>query len=164
MQIYSNLFAVDYKRRDPRRYTAVWPVVRLLSKVLLAIQIEVLRPDLIVFANGIDSADVRREFFPHYHPTKNPSSFRCTGSDDCEAFGIGKGHQWSFWLDRSIRCYRVHHPSAWWRTGNKATAAGEKLLQLLRSHAAFAKACLENEAAFVKLRLNRPGFHGGRLV
>lgn len=137
--IYSNLFAVDHKRGDPRNNSTAWPHVRALSKALLDLQIEVLRPDLIVFANGIDSADVRREFFPHHHPTKNPSAFRCSGSDNWEVLDIGIGHLWGFWLDERIRCYRVHHPSAWWRTGAKATAAGEKLLQLLRDHAACAR-------------------------
>ncbi|KWT67019.1 MULTISPECIES: hypothetical protein [unclassified Variovorax] len=128
--IYSNLFAVAHKGKDPRKNLEAWPQVRKLSGLLLDIQIETLRPDVIVFANGIDSAAVRREFFPHANPDDPKAPHRCTGSDNWKADGIGTGHLWGFTLDNRIQCYRLQHPSAKYYQSN-ATKAREHLIKLL---------------------------------
>lgn len=107
--IYSNLFAVDHNKRDPRSNKQAWPHVCSLSKQLLDIQIEVLQPDIIVFANGIDSAAERREFFPHAPAVLH----RCTDPHSpWEVQGISKDHLWGYKLDGRIQCYRIHHPSS----------------------------------------------------
>lgn len=107
--IYSNLFAVDHNKGDPRSNKQAWPHIRSLSKQLLDIQIEVLQPDIIVFANGIGSATERREFFPHAPAPLH----RCTDPHSpWEAHGVGKDHLWGYKLDGRIQCYRIHHPSS----------------------------------------------------
>ncbi|CAN7392963.1 hypothetical protein [Variovorax sp. LjRoot178] len=128
--IYSNLFAVAHKGKDPRKNLAAWPHVRKLSEALLNIQIEILRPDVIVFANGIDSAAIRREFFPHADPDDPKALQRCTGSHNWKSDGIATGHLWGFMLDDRIQCYRLQHPSARFHQSN-ATKAREQLIKLL---------------------------------
>ncbi|GAB3758730.1 hypothetical protein GCM10028796_04840 [Ramlibacter monticola] len=104
--IYSNLFCFDSMGRDPRR-SSHFPVVKKVSKLLLDAQIEHFQPDAIVFANGMDSVGIRRDFFPIAGEDKV-----CQGRRDWEHEGIPKGHLWEFELHETYRCYRIHHPSA----------------------------------------------------
>ena len=92
--VYANLFAVALNGEDPRKSTA-WPHIRDLSKALLDIQIDVLKPDVIVFANGIDSAPQRKLFFPHKlkKRSKGGAIVRCTNGVSWKAtHGIEDGH------------------------------------------------------------------------
>ena len=132
--VYANLFAVAFNGDDPRK-TAAWPHIRDLSKALLDIQIDVLKPDVIVFANGIDSAPQRKLFYPHKlkKRSKGGAVVRCTNGVSWKAtHGIEVGHLYGFKLDERIQCYRIHHPSsAYHRT--KAAEARTVLLELLGS-------------------------------
>lgn len=129
--IWSNLFAVSHDAADPRKNAAAWPHVRALSKALLDIQIEVLQPDVIVFANGIDSAGVRREFFPHAEANQATAGDRCTGTRSWESEKVSKRHLWGFDLDSRIQCFRTQHPSAKFHR-TKAAAARQVLMRELR--------------------------------
>ena len=133
--IWSNLFAVSHDAADPRKNAAAWPHVRDLSKALLDIQIEVLQPDVIIFANGIDSAGVRKEFFPHAGPGGPVSGDRCTGSRNWEADKVSKRHLWGFQLDGRIECFRTQHPSAKFHRTKAAAARQILMRELARLHA-----------------------------
>ncbi|VTU44915.1 hypothetical protein [Variovorax sp. RA8] len=131
--VYANLFAVAFKGGDPRK-TEAWPHIRDLSKALLDIQIDVLKPDVIVFANGIDSAPQRKLFFPHTPKkrSKGGEVVRCTNGVSWKAtHGIEAGHLYGFKLDERIQCYRIHHPSSPSHRA-KAAAARVVLLKLLK--------------------------------
>jgi hypothetical protein len=82
----------------------------------------VLQPNIIVFANGINSASEMRQFC---------ALDRCTSSHNPgEAHGIDKNHLWAFKLDEYIQCYRIHHPSGRNRK-TEAKRARKHLLKLL---------------------------------
>ena len=133
--IWSNLFAVANDAADPRKNAAAWPHVSALSKALLDIQIEVLEPDVVIFANGIDSAGVRREFFPHAGPDGPVAGDRCTGSRNWEADKISKRHLWGFQMDGRIECFRTQHPSAKFHRTKAAAARQILMRELARLHA-----------------------------
>lgn len=120
--IYSNLFCFDLKGKDPRNSTH-FPLVKKISKLLLDAQIEHFQPDVIVFANGMDSVGVRRDFFPIAGDAKV-----CEGLRDWEAEGIPIRHLWEFRLDGRYLCYRIHHPSA---RSSMANRARRRLLEIM---------------------------------
>ncbi|WP_313334696.1 uracil-DNA glycosylase family protein [Pseudomonas oryzihabitans] len=122
--IWANLFCFSWKRGSPMK-TDLFNTIRDVSERLLKAQIEHLRPDLIIFANGSSSARVRQTFFPH----KNPGSV-CSDSRHYTEMGIAKGQLWSFRLYGAIPCYRIQHPSS---RSRQARAARTALLQLLKS-------------------------------
>lgn len=102
--IYANLFCFDWRRGSPMR-SPDFDRVRTLSRQLLHAQIDILKPDVIVFANGISSAGHRREFFP-----VGPGG-RCSAATS-QHETISSHYLWEFTLDERIPCLRVHHPSA----------------------------------------------------
>lgn len=112
--IYSNLFCFDSEGKNPRHSTH-FPLVKKISKLLLDAQIEHFQPDVIVFANGMGSVGVRRDFFPIAGEAKV-----CEGLRDWEVEGIPIRHLWEFKLYGRYRCYRIHHPSAQSSMANRA--------------------------------------------
>lgn len=124
--VYSNLLCYSWRGGSPLKCDD-FEVIRDYSERLLKAQITFFRPDLIVFANGIASAGVRRRFFP----TKGEGK-ACFDSRHYQEQGISKHHLWAFdleaGLDRRIPCYRIHHPSA---RSPEAANAREFLLGLL---------------------------------
>jgi hypothetical protein len=121
--IYSNLFCFDLMGKDPRRSTSHFPLVKSVSRLLLDAQIEHFQPDVIVFANGMDSVGVRREFFPIDGDAKV-----CQSRRNWEDEGIPKEHLWEFELHGKYRCYRIHHPSA---QSSMAAKARRRLLEVI---------------------------------
>lgn len=113
---WANLFAFDWNKKSPKD----WPhfeTLLCISERLLKAQIEVLAPDIIIFANGATSAKYRARYFPF------------TGENSvCNEFGyykdqgIPSGHLWKFRLNESIQCYRIQHPSST-RKGARAARA-----------------------------------------
>lgn len=102
--IYANLFCFDWRKKSPIKYPK-FDFVKNLSGKILDAQIKILQPDYIIFANGISSAKQRRELFPV------GEGARCTdGKNHPEK--ISSHYLWEFMLDKKIRCFRVHHPSA----------------------------------------------------
>lgn len=102
--VYANLFCFNWRGSSPVGCPHI-DFIKALSRQLLDLQIAILQPDAIVFANGISSADVRKEFFPF------GEGGRC--SDPVRHSDIASAHYlWEFTLDDRIRCLRTHHPSA----------------------------------------------------
>jgi len=134
--IYSNLFAFDVKGKDPRRLPEHYPKVRDFSKLLLQAQIDHFQPDVIVFANGIDSADVRREFFPLGKGMASESVRHWEPA-------IPKGQLWQFQLYGKYPCFRIQHPSAW----SKPAYAARKYLLTTVLPEALARAVPESKVA-----------------
>jgi hypothetical protein len=93
------------------------------SQALLKAQIDVLQPDIIIFANGMNTAGCRREYFPI-----DGSGQVCTNGRDYVSASIGRDHLWEFDLYERIRCFRIHHPSA---RSKGAARAREFLIGLL---------------------------------
>jgi len=131
--IYSNLFCFDWRKSSPMNCPE-FETVKRLSQQLLGEQIRLLKPDYIIFANGITSAKQRRDFFP---VGEGP---RC--SDTKSYPGIAPAHYlWEFVLDKTIRCYRVHHPSA----RHKMASIGRAGAITLLARSIEARACSQTE-------------------
>lgn len=120
--VYSNLFCFDWKQGSPMKHPR-FPEIKQHSQALLKAQIDVLQPDIIIFANGMNTANCRREYFP----TEEPGQV-CTNGRDHVGAGIGRDHLWEFDLRGRIRCFRIHHPSA---RSKGAAHAREFLIGLL---------------------------------
>ena len=118
--IYSNLFCFDWRNASPMKCPE-FEFVKQLSRQLLDDQIRILKPDYIIFANGISSAKHRRAFFPVGEGS------RCT---DARSYPeIAPTHYlWQFTLDNTICCYRIHHPSARHNTASIGRAGAITLL------------------------------------
>ena len=102
--IYTNLFCFDWRKSSPMGCPH-FDFIKHLSQQLLNLQIEVLKPDCIIFANGMASAKYRNEFFPVGEGAR--------GSQPKSHADIVSAHYlWEFTLDEKIRCFRIHHPSA----------------------------------------------------
>ena len=99
--------------------------IKKYSEALLKIQIKLLEPQIIIFANGINSAFYRREFFPI-----SGDNQVCTNGRDYSAEGITNHHLWEFDLYENIRCFRLHHPSSY---AKDAAKARQFLINLLPS-------------------------------
>jgi hypothetical protein len=119
--IYSNLFCFDWNRGSPLRQKEYFPVIEKYSEMLIKAQIETLKPQVIIFANGMTSVPSRRKFFPI-----DGADRVCTTRTDHPS--IRNRHLWEFGLYDEIRCFRIHHPSA---RSREAAQAREFLLNLL---------------------------------
>lgn len=103
---WANLFCFAWSGKSPMGR----PNFRMLSNIserLLKSQIEILKPDIIIFANGATSARIRRKYFPH---TGEQSV--CTNLADYREQGIANDQLWRFHLYGKIQCYRIQHPSS----------------------------------------------------
>ena len=90
--IYANLFCFDWRKKSPIKYPK-FDFVKDLSGKILDVQIKILQPDYIIFANGISSAKQRRELFPVGEDA------RCTnGKNHSEK--IASHYLWEFMLDK----------------------------------------------------------------
>ena len=61
--IYSNLFCFSFKKSNPANSELFHDIMNY-SEQLLKAQIETLKPDVIIFANGSSTAKYRRMMFP----------------------------------------------------------------------------------------------------
>jgi uracil-DNA glycosylase len=122
--IYSNLFCFDWNKGSPI-HSPYFEVIKKYSEALLKIQLRILEPEIIIFANGITSVPHRREFFPIHGDNQV-----CTNGRDYSSEGIANHHLWEFDLYKNIRCFRIHHPST--RT-KEAAKARQFLINLLPS-------------------------------
>lgn len=123
--VYSNLFCFDWNGGSPLRQKNYFPTIEKYSELLIKAQIDVLEPNIIIFANGMSSVNSRQKFFPI-----NGENSVCTNGRDYSGNGIGiqNRHLWSFNLYNRILCYRIHHPSA---RAVEAARARKFLLTLL---------------------------------
>jgi hypothetical protein len=127
--IYANLFCFAWGKRKGSPIKSgkeVFSVIKELSRKILDAQIEILRPDCIIFANGIASAPYRREFFPH------GDNGRCMSPDPVtsHANAMDARYFWEFVLDKKIRCFRIQHPSARSREAERGRALALDLLSV----------------------------------
>lgn len=103
---WANLFGFAWNGKSPMRWPN-FPMLLDISERLLKAQIEILKPDTIIFANGASSAKFRRKYFPH---TGEHSV--CTSLADYREQGIANDQLWQFHLNGAIQCYRIQHPSS----------------------------------------------------
>ena len=74
-----------------------------ISEELLKAQIEILKPDYIIFTTGSEGIQARRQYFPND---------KLTDKKSVESFEVED--LWSFKLpDNDAISYNLHHPSAW---------------------------------------------------
>lgn len=103
--LWTNIFAVDYKETNPRN-NPLFKTIKQLSAELLNAQIDILKPDFVLFSNGNGESVriARNEYFANLHWTGKgfgeldkrylEQCFLC--SDDSEYQPI---------------CYRTYHPA-----------------------------------------------------
>lgn len=103
---WANLFCFAWNKGSPMGWEHFAPMLEL-SRRLLDAQISILRPQVIIFANGASSAQYRRQFFPH----KGAHSV-CSEPGDYRDQGIPLAQLWRFRLHGSIQCYRIQHPAS----------------------------------------------------
>lgn len=120
--IYSNLFCFAWgkKKGSPTHSGSLFKMIKTLSGKLLRAQIEVLKPDCIVFT-GFSGGTHRRDFFDKEETDLRP------GSKD-----VDERHLLEFTLQGTIRCFRVDHPSSRYRKQDKTEGSREGRLQLLQ--------------------------------
>jgi len=103
---WANLFSFAWNGKSPMRWKH-FPHVLDLSEQLLKAQIETLKPDIIIFANGSSSARFRQRYFPH-----KGEHIVCSKLADFREQGIPINQLWEFYLHGTIQCYRIQHPSS----------------------------------------------------
>lgn len=120
---WANLFCFSWNKKSPMRWEHFEKLLKISERLLKA-QVEVLQPDIIIFANGASSAKFRQGYFPH----KGESSMCSEQGDFCEQ-GIPLNQLWKFKLHGRIQCYRIQHPSS---ISAPSRAARRFLLEQLR--------------------------------
>lgn len=119
---WGNIFALDWNKGIPTpAKTPHYSALKVLSEKLLKAQIEVLQPDVIIFACGGAGNAVRRQFFP----VKGADSV-CSDGHTFE--GTPNKYLWSFKLYNKIQCFRIGHPSS--RSKNNQMARKRVLVEL----------------------------------
>ena len=120
--IWANLYCFDWEKGLPERNEELIESIKHYSGKLLKAQIKVLKPDIIIFANGTTSVPFRRKLFP----IKGENNV-CLNLRDYSSFGVQNKHLWEFNLDglefdfdETIRCFRIQHPSACGRAARDA--------------------------------------------
>lgn len=103
---WANLFCCSWRGNSPMDWKH-FPELLVISERLLKAQIEILKPDIIIFANGTNSAKYRRKYFPH----KGEHSV-CSKHVDFEEHGIAIDQLWKYHLYERVLCYRIQHPSS----------------------------------------------------
>lgn len=98
--IYANLFAWDYNKKSPlQRKGDEFNEICSISKQLLAAQIKLLHPDVIIFSAGIKHIDaIIKELFDNYF-------------DGYNTISAIKGKMWQFNAANAV-CFRIAHPRA----------------------------------------------------
>lgn len=105
--VHANLYCMSLHKGNPSK-SRYFNEIKELSKKLIVQQIAVLQPDIIIFANGSNSAKYRAEFFP----IKGEQQVCFRGRDWVQEKNIANKHLWKFYLYDTIPCYRIQHPSA----------------------------------------------------
>lgn len=115
--LWANTFSVDYKKSIPNR-SSLFQDIKNLSKELLQAQIDILKPDYILFIGGKSSVSARREYFPNLNG--DGKSF-----DDIPIKYLEK---FTFAEQENPICYRTYHPAY---RGKNAQKGLEKLIEIL---------------------------------
>lgn len=118
--LWANIYAADYKGKhiNHLKDKDMIKEIETISKKIIVAQIEVLNPDIIIFATGNQGINARRRYFP------NSNLRECTAIE-----GYPSKDLWAFKLpDYDSQCYRIHHPSA---LHSEKKQARQKLIELL---------------------------------
>jgi hypothetical protein len=121
---WANLFSFAWNGKSPMQWKKHLPTLIDVSCRLLKAQIEILEPDIIIFANGASSARIRQQYFPH----KGEASV-CSELGDYREQGIARNQLWQFCLNGKVQCYRIQHPSS---VSKDSRAARRFLLDILQ--------------------------------
>ncbi|WP_291366052.1 hypothetical protein [Acetobacter sp. UBA5411] len=123
---WANLFCFDWNRSTPtEKKTPLYNEILEISERLLKAQIEILSPDIIIFANGVSAAGVRRKMFPTSGANSVCSDWSNYMDDNIKKIELEK-----FFLYNGIQCYRINHPANY----RKEARVGRKyLINLLRN-------------------------------
>lgn len=103
---WANLFSFAWNKKSPMGWKHFSTLLKI-SEQVLKVQIEILQPDIIIFANGASSAKFRRRYFPH-----KGEGIVCTGIGDFCQEGIRRSQLLRFTLHKRIKCFRIQHPSS----------------------------------------------------
>lgn len=120
--LWANIYASDYKggHINHIKDKDMIKEIETISKKIIVAQIEVLNPDIIIFATGNQGIAARRRYFP------NSELRECTAIE-----GYPSKDLWAFKLpDYDAQCYRIHHPSSF---SNEKRQARQKLIEILPS-------------------------------
>ena len=120
--LWANIYAFDYKGGHINNIEdkEIIKEIETISKKIIVAQIEVLNPDIVIFATGNQGVYARRRYFPN-SDLKERTSIEGYPSEDL----------WSFKLpDYEAQCYRIHHPSSF---HSEKKQARQKLINLLPS-------------------------------
>lgn len=115
--LWANTFAVDYKKSIPSQ-DKLFQDIKNLSKELLQAQIDILKPDYILFIGGTSSVSARREYFPNLKGD----------SKSFDGIAIRYLERFTFDGQESPICYRTYHPAY---RGKNAQKGLEKLIKIL---------------------------------
>lgn len=124
--VWSNLHCFDWNGASPIRNKSCYQnFIKPVSEKLLNKQIEILKPDFIVFLSGIFAAKTRNDFFEE-RVTKLPE----------QNHQFSTKYLWEFLMDNAQHCIRTHHPSARNPEAQRALSESRKMLKrLIEKHA-----------------------------
>lgn len=106
--LWANTFAVDYKKSTPntkklpKNHKKLFGIIKKLSKKLLYAQIDILKPDFILFVGGQASVSARRAYFP---------TLKGDGKSLTNNLPIKYLEKFMFEGQDKPICYRTYHPS-----------------------------------------------------
>lgn len=119
---WANLFCFAWNANSPMKWKHFEEML-IFSEKLLKIQLDILQPDIVIFANGASSAKYRRTYFPH------KGEFQV-----CSELGtfpeVQINQLWRFKLYGKIQCFRIQHPSS---ISNPSREARRFLLEHLKT-------------------------------
>ena len=126
--LWANIFCVSYKQSNPSKIDteSVFVNIKKISESLLKAQIEILQPNIIIFASGLDSQAIiaRRAYFKDDLKPSGKSAVSGLDKKYLEQFYFSGNY------DEDILCYRTVHPSS--RTEYSVIALKE-LRKILKS-------------------------------
>ena len=108
--LWANIFCVSYKKSNPSKIEtkSVFANIKKISESLLKAQIEILQPNIIIFASGLDSQAIiaRRAYFKDDLKPSGKSVVSGLDKKYLEQFYFSGNY------DEDILCYRTVHPSS----------------------------------------------------
>ncbi|HHF3827372.1 TPA: hypothetical protein ACPOJ5_001478 [Haemophilus influenzae] len=126
--LWANIFCVSYKKSNPSKIDSesVFANIKKISESLLKAQIEILQPNIIIFASGLDTQAIlaRRDYFKNDLKPSGKSVVPGLDKKYLEQFHLLENY------GEDILCYRTVHPSS--RTKNSVIALKE-LRKILKS-------------------------------
>lgn len=122
---WANLFCFAWNKKSPMHWKHFAQLLEV-SEQLLKVQLKILQPDIVIFANGASSAKFRQGYFPH----KGELSV-CSELGNFSEQGIPVNQLWRFKLYQRIQCFRIQHPSS---ISTPSRAARRFLLEHLRTN------------------------------